>query len=271
MPRSHTGSRRTSNRFRPTPQKSHRVVRRTPIDSPDGGTQIQTVTTTQQGRQRRTERRTGIPTGGSQTEVITESNPYRRYNISSLSPTRAAENASSSIGLLEAEFIAIELIIFIELFTKQDTYGNKIMSTMKRGMFTAILFFILALVASIGPGATKISKALGGLVFGAILLTSPVTSMLGELDQFFKADWIGTNEAGPVTSASSDNNSSNTGSSSSIVNNIVNALSKEGIQVPQASQQGGLAGIEAYVKNWKGDISQAAKNALESIIPGLKL
>ena len=204
------------NRFRQTPERSRRVTRRTPIESDDGGTQIETVTTTRAGRNRRTEQRTPIATGGTQTSVETENTPTRqRPNVGALKPTTAGERVAG-VGLLEAEFlIAIFLQILLLFADTNKSYADKVMQTMKRGTMISLLFFILALMAGIGGNSARIAKAIGALVIAAILLTSPMTSVLGNLDTFFKADWSGTNEHGnDVGAADQSGGSSSSGTSS---------------------------------------------------------
>lgn len=201
------------NRFRGRTQSTHRVRRTTPIESEDGGTQIETVTTTRNRRQRTLERRTPIASGGSQYETITDttgggnaSRPIRSY-----SPTKMGAGASS-VGLLEAEFLGSLFLLILLLFADLNkSYADKIMSTMKRGTLICILFFILSLVAGVGPNAAKIAKAVGGMVFLAILLTSPVTDMIGNFDKFLRGDWAGSGEHG--TDVGSSSSTSDTGSS----------------------------------------------------------
>lgn len=203
------------NRFRSRPQTSRRVTRRTPIESEDGGTQTETVTTTNRRRQTRTERRTPIPTGGSQTEVITsdtgqQSAGNRRGGLPN--PVRSATKTSAGVGLLEAEFLGSLLLLIMLLFADTSkSYADKVMSTMKRGTFVALLFFILALMAGVGPNAAKIAKAIGALIFITIILTSPVTTVIGAFDTFAKQDWTSTNEHG--TDVGSTSNTSDTGGS----------------------------------------------------------
>ena len=209
-------SRRRSNRFRGTPQRTHRVQRRTPIDSDSGGTQIETVTTTRNARQRRVERRTPISTGGSQIETTseTEGSQNSRRPLRQYSPTRVGDK-TAGVGLLEAEFLGSLFLLILLLFADTNkSYADKIMSTMKRGTMICILFFVLALIAGIGPSSAKISKAIGAMVFVAILVTSPVLDMFGNLDKFFKADWTATGEHGTdvgSTSSTSDTGSDKTG------------------------------------------------------------
>jgi hypothetical protein len=138
----------------------------------------------------------------------------RNVNIRNYSPTRVADKSTSGVGLLEAEFLtAIILLILMMFANTSDSYSNKIMSVMKRGTLTCLLFFILAMVASIGPNAAKFSKAFGALVVVGILVTSPTTQVLSDLDNIIKNDWVGTSETEGGTSASSSD--TGTGSSTS--------------------------------------------------------
>lgn len=193
--------------------------------------------------------------------------------LRSYGPTQVGEKASASVGLLEVEFIAAEVIIFIEMFTGTDTYGNKVMFAMKRGMFTAILFFILAIIAGIGPNAGKISKGLGALVIMAVLLSSPAANMIALLDDFFKGDWTGTNESGPVSSANQNSANPSTNTSPNIpadAGAIVSALDKKlGIVGSFAAETGeevseGYA-ISRLVAALSTGNLKAAKNAADSI------
>jgi hypothetical protein len=87
------------------------------------------------------------------------------------------------------------------------------MQTMKRGTMISLLFFVLALMAGIGPNIARVSKAIGGLTVVAILLTSPMTDVIGNLDKFFKADWASTGEHGTDVGSTSDSGSSDSGGS----------------------------------------------------------
>lgn len=134
-------------------------------------------------------------------------------------PTSVGTKASG-VGLLEAEFLIALLLIILFLFADTSkTYSDKIMSTMKRGTMISLLFFVLALTAGTGPNAARISKAIGGLTIVAILLTSPMTDIIGNLDKFFKADWTGTSEHGTdvgSTSSTSDSGGTSGGTSGAL-------------------------------------------------------
>lgn len=133
---------------------------------------------------------------------------------SAYSPTKYGKETSSGIGLLEAEYFGIIFILVVGLLFGSDTYGNKIMSFMKRGFLTSILFFFLALIAGVGPNAAKITKGVGALVFVAILVSTPGQAVVDTLDNFFKQDWIGSSEtANQGGSASADAGTSDSGTS----------------------------------------------------------
>src|SRR5271156_2412258 len=101
------------NRFRGGSQRTSRNVRREPINNPDGGTQITTTTTTPKGSQRRVERRTPIPTGGSQTDVQTDSTAASSRR--GFSPPKPLGKIAS-VGLLEAEFLGCLFLLVLFLF-----------------------------------------------------------------------------------------------------------------------------------------------------------
>jgi hypothetical protein len=139
--------------------------------------------------------------------------PIRDY-----SPVAATSKASGSVGLIEGEFFGGILLLVLLMFTNTtSSYGDRIMNFMKRGFLMCITFIILSLVASIGPNASKIAKAMGGLIIVAILVTSPVDDGITLFDSFIKAEWKGTDETG--NDYTSDPNGS-TPSNSSIWSSI---------------------------------------------------
>lgn len=130
-------------------------------------------------------------------------------NARQYSPVAATEKATGSVGLLEGEFFAAIILLVLLMFSNTDAaYADKIMSFMKRGFLVCVMFIVLALVGSIGPNASKIAKAFGGLVIVAILITSPVIKGLGLFDNLIKADWKGTDDAGGDASADTGTGSS---------------------------------------------------------------
>jgi hypothetical protein len=119
-------------------------------------------------------------------------------------PVSAGKDTVSGVGLLEAEFIvAIFLLVLLMFSSTGSSMAEKIMSMMKRGTLICAVFFILALVAGIGPSASKFAKAFGALVIVAILVTSDMSTVLSDLDGIVRNDWIPTTEQGTDTSADS--------------------------------------------------------------------
>ncbi len=122
-----------------------------------------------------------------------------------------AGNSVSGVGLLEAEFLCAILILILLMFSSDASMTDKMMSVMKRGTLLCAIFFVLALVAGVGPRASKSAKAFGALIIVAILVTSPMSTVLTDLDNIIKNDWIGVNpkdtksgSADTGTGASSD-------------------------------------------------------------------
>lgn len=150
-----------------------------------------------------TRRVSAANSGGS----VDQSNIQRRSNsrrsIREYGPTRVADRATSGVGLLEAEYFIIVFLLILEVFVSTDSYGDKMVSTMKRGTLVTLLFFILAMVAGVGPNAAKIAKALGALVLGGILLSSPGSTLIASLDNFIKADWIASDSSSADTGTQS--------------------------------------------------------------------
>jgi hypothetical protein len=152
---------------------------------------------------------------------------------------------------LEAEFFGIIFLLIVQLFVGSSSYGDKMMSFMKRGTLTAILFFFLALIAGIGPNAAKVSKGLGALVFVAILISSPGQDIIQSLDKFFKSDWVGTSESAHDT-ASADTGTAATsagviGTAEGAASNALKGLTE--IQLPGI---GPVFGVEKIVSGLKG-------------------
>lgn len=217
MPRTASRSRRRT--MAPRNSKTTRTVRRTPIESESGGTRVETTYSSPRRRTRTVERREPIATGGSQFTSESESEDLtqpssRRRPIRSYSPTAAGEKVSGGVGLLEAEFIGSLLLLILLMFASSESYGNKIMSIMKRGTLISLLFFILALIAGTGPNAAKIAKALGGLVFVGILLTAPVGTVLTDVDKVIKKNWVGSTEHGTDVGSADQGTQSSSGGES---------------------------------------------------------
>lgn len=133
--------------------------------------------------------------------------PVRDYG-----PTEVGERAGSATGALEAEFFATIFLLVVTLFTDQtSSYGDKMISVMKRGTLTVVAFFLLALFASAGPNAARFSKAFGFLIVMAVLLTTAGVDTINSLDTFFKANWPATG-GNSSTAAANQTSSSAAGS-----------------------------------------------------------
>jgi hypothetical protein len=164
------------------------------------------VTRAQQNGSSNTPPRTPQRRSNANPRRARETRDFREYG-----PTRVADKSTSGVGLLEAEFFgSIFLLILLVFADNKVSYGDKIMSLMKRGTLTMFLFFILALISGVGPNASKIAKALGGLVFFGILVTAPVNTMLTEMQTFIRADWVGTGEHGSDVGSADIGTQSNT-------------------------------------------------------------
>jgi hypothetical protein len=100
---------------------------------------------------------------------------------------------------------------------------DKMMSTLKRGTLTCAVFFILAIVAGIGPNAAKASKAFGALVIVAILIQSDMSTVLTDIDGIIKNDWIGTT---PTNNANGDSGDSGTGTKGTAGSDALGILEK---------------------------------------------
>jgi len=140
------------------------------------------------------------------------------------------------------------------LFANTDnSLADKIMSTMKRGTLVFAIFFFLAIIAGIGPHASKFSKAFGALIIVAIVITAPVGTVLTDVDNIVKNDWVGSDEHGDDTSADLATASNSSASASS---SPVSAIE---------------AALKAEIDNKKGTnpISNAMMDTLNGIIPGL--
>jgi hypothetical protein len=115
----------------------------------------------------------------------------------------AGKDATSGVGLLEAEFLSAIALLILLMFSSDAGLTDKMMSVMKRGTLICAVFFILAIVAGIGPRASKSAKAFGALVIVAILVTSDMSTVITDLDNIIKNDWIGVTPTDPNGSTGS--------------------------------------------------------------------
>jgi hypothetical protein len=144
------------------------------------------------------------PTSPTPQRNLSPNRQYRnnRRSVVDYSPDRVAEHTTSGVGLLTAEFFGVMFLLVLELFVGTDAYEQKMLSIMKRGTLIAILFFLLAIIAGVGPNASKIAKGIGGLTFVGILLSSPGSTLIASMDKFFKMDWTGATQASADTGTS---------------------------------------------------------------------
>jgi hypothetical protein len=221
----------------PTPTR--RTVRdRTPLDGKMGGTRD---TTTYYDY--------GTEQGGS-------GNRRSNRRVRDLNPASIGSSAGSGVGGLEAEFLFAVLLLILLMFANNSaSYGDRIMSLMKRGALTCFLFFILALMAATGPNMAKIAKGFGALVIVMILITSPMNTVLTDVDHLIKNDWVATTEN--AGTADSGTGSSTTPSTGNLGSDFLKALES---QVTLQGQKGGK-GVTTAVKN-------ALDATLNGIIPG---
>lgn len=118
--------------------------------------------------------------------------------------------SGQSVGLLEAEFLtAIGILVLLMFSDTASSITDKMMSVMKRGTLICAVFFILAIVSGIGPSAAKSAKAFGALVIVAILVTSPMSTVLTDLDGIIKNDWIGAAPSDTSGTGSGDTGTAN--------------------------------------------------------------
>jgi hypothetical protein len=186
----------------------------------------------------------------------------RRYN-----PANAGQSSGGGVGGLEGEFLfAIVLLILLMFANSQASYTERIMSFMKRGALTCLLFFVLALIASTGANAARIAKAFGALIIVAILITSPMNTVLKDVDNLIKNDWVGTNEEGTnATSADSGTQQSTSPNTSNLGSDFLNALENE---LHLQGQKPTTGNNPVSPSNIATDVKNALTSTLNGIIPG---
>lgn len=182
----------------------------------------------------------------------------RQYN-----PANAGSQATGNVGMLEGEFVlCLGLLVLLMFANSTSSYGEKVMSVMKRGTLVCLLFFLLAIISGIGPNAEKISKAFGALIIVAILITTPVSTVITDVDNIIKNDWVGSGETGNDTAASADAGTGG-GTSSATQNAVNNSLSTLGDSALSAS--------EAWLLHLSGPAATTVNNAVKSVLSKLHL
>jgi hypothetical protein len=217
--------------------------------------------------------RTKTPEGGSRTVTThyaapatsgqgRQSSPsLRKYN-----PANAGDTVSGSAGMLEGEFLlCLGLLVLLMFANTTSSYGEKVMSLMKRGTLICLLFFLLAIISNIGPNAEKVAKAFGGLIIVAILITTPVNTVVTDVDSLIKNDWVGSSETGGDTAASADTGTSG-GTSTSGIESILNEVGPG--PIANALQHISVSNIKSILNQvGPGPIA----NALQGVISKLHL
>lgn len=194
----------------------------------------------------------------------------RDYNPATIGGNVAgsATNSSGSVGTLEAEFLIGLGLLILLMFSSGASYSDKIMSVMKRGALMCVAFFILALVSSAGPNAAKIAKAFGALLIVAILVTSPVNTVITDLDNLIKNDWVGSAETGASGTPSATAPSAASGTQASTNNlgqDFINAIEQQlSLQGQKASPNNNPVSKQSITT----DIKNAITGTLNGIIPG---
>jgi hypothetical protein len=151
----------------------------------------------------------------------------RPINPGNYTPSRMADKSVSGVGLLEAEFFGALILLVVLMFTGTASYAEQIMSLMKRGSLVCMLFFILALIAGIGDGMAKISKGFGALIIIGILVTTPASGAITDVDNLIKNDWTGTSEHGDdVGSADSGTSASSPSGTLGLAEGALNRLNQ---------------------------------------------
>lgn len=212
---------------------------------------------------------TGTPATSPYPQASTRQNAAvnrtsRSPNLRAYNPANAGASVTGGVGALEAEFLVALAVLAMLMFTSGDSYENKIMSFMKRGSLTCALFFALALISSAGVNASRVAKAFGALVIVGILLTSPVQTVITDIDNLIKNDWVGSSEQGNDTapaSADAGTSSSSSGVVNSAANDFINSLEQS---------QSALSQVTGLTPSQLGIVSQA-QNAISAFLKGIGL
>lgn len=196
-------------------------------------------------------------------------NSTRNRFVSDYNPVNVAEKSSGGVGTLEAEFLVGLALLIMLMFSSKASFSDKIMSTMKRGALLCVAFFILALVAGAGPNATKISKAIGALIVAAIVVTSPVDTVIKDVDNLIKNDWVGTSETGksgaPSANSGTQQSTNTNTNTSNLGQDFINAIEQQlKLQGQQASPNNNPVSKQSITT----DIKNAITGTLNGIIPG---
>jgi hypothetical protein len=217
---------------------------------------IRTRTPTPEGGSRTVTTHYAAPTSASRGRNAAP--PLRKYN-----PANAGDSVTGSTGMLEAEFLlCLGLLVLLMFANSTSSYGEKIMSVMKRGTLICLLFFLLAIISNIGPNAEKVAKAFGAMIIVAILITTPVTTVITDVDNLIKNDWVGSSETGGDTAASADAGTGG-GTSGAVQNAVNNATATLG--------NSAVSAMEAWLLHLSGPAATTVNNTVKSILSKLHL
>lgn len=212
--------------------------------------------------------RTPMAGGGSRTVTTHYEAPSaasqrrNQRSISEFNPANVGEKGGS-VGALEGEFlICIGLLVLLMFANSTSSYGERVMSIMKRGTLVCLLFFLLAIISQVGPNASRIAKVFGGLVIVAILITTPANTVIEDVDSLIKNDWVGSAETGDDTAASADKGTSE-GQTPAVENAVNNALAGIGA--------GGIGVMEGWLLHLTGPPANAVNSAVGSILKKIGL
>jgi hypothetical protein len=217
---------------------------------------IRTRTPTPEGGSRTVTTHYAAPTGASRGRNAAP--PLRKYN-----PANAGDSVTGSTGMLEGEFLlCLGLLVLLMFANTTSSYGEKIMSVMKRGTLICLLFFLLAIISNIGPNAEKVAKAFGAMIIVAILITTPINTVVTDVDNIIKNDWVGSSETGGDTAASADAGTGG-GTSSAAQNAVNNATATLG--------NSAVSAMEAWLLHLSGPAATTVNNAVKSVLAKLHL
>lgn len=212
--------------------------------------------------------RTPMAGGGSRTVTTHYEAPSaasqrrNQRSISEFNPANVGEKGGS-VGALEGEFlICIGLLVLLMFANSTSSYGERVMSIMKRGTLVCLLFFLLAIISQVGPNASRIAKVFGGLVIVAILITTPANTVIEDVDSLIKNDWVGSSETGGDTASSADKGTSE-GQSDTTQNAVNNALGTLGDSASSI--------MEAWLLHLSGPAANTLNNTVKSILSKLHL
>ena len=201
---------------------------------------------------------TGSRTVTTHYETPTNVRRRREMTAGDYNPAALGGKAGGGVGALEAEFlICLALLVLLMFANSTSSYGERVMSLMKRGTLVCLLFFLLAIISQTGPNAERIAKGFGGLVIVAILLTTPMNTVMTDIDSLIKNDWVGTSETGNDTAASADAGTQ-TGTSSTVQNAVNNSLSTLGDSAVSAT--------EAWLLHLSGPAADKVNGVVKSIL-----